>query len=105
MLSYLGGVFDRAARILCGSDAVTDPVTGWIIIPFFADEPDNNGDACSKPLLAKGPPAAPPSLLEPAATVLLTVESMMTPNITQLKDELKKRGRLCAGKKVTCRIV
>jgi hypothetical protein len=32
-LSYLGGVFDRAAMILCGSDAVTDPVTGWIIIP------------------------------------------------------------------------
>ncbi len=30
-LSYLGGVFDRAATILCGSDAVTDPVTGWII--------------------------------------------------------------------------
>ncbi len=30
-LSFLGGVFDRAARILCGSDAVTDPVTGWII--------------------------------------------------------------------------
>jgi hypothetical protein len=31
-LSYLGGVFDRAAMILCGSDAVTDPVTGWIIM-------------------------------------------------------------------------
>jgi len=30
-LSYLGGVFDRAATILCGSDAVTDPVTGQII--------------------------------------------------------------------------
>jgi hypothetical protein len=27
-LSYLGGVFDRAATISCGSDAVTDPVTG-----------------------------------------------------------------------------
>ena len=31
-LSYLGGVFDRAVMISCGSDAVTDPVTGWIII-------------------------------------------------------------------------
>ena len=30
-LSYLGGVFDRAAMISCGSDAVTDPVTGSII--------------------------------------------------------------------------
>jgi hypothetical protein len=33
-LSYLGGVFDRAATILCGSDAVTDLVTGWIITPL-----------------------------------------------------------------------
>jgi hypothetical protein len=33
-LSYLGGVFDRAAMILCGSDAVTDPVTGRIITPL-----------------------------------------------------------------------
>ena len=30
-LSYLGGVFDHAAMILCGSDAVTDPVTCWFI--------------------------------------------------------------------------
>jgi len=30
-LYYLGGVFDRAAMISCGSDAVTDLVTGWII--------------------------------------------------------------------------
>jgi hypothetical protein len=30
-LSYLGGVFDCAATISCGSDAVMDPVTGWII--------------------------------------------------------------------------
>ena len=33
-LSYLGGVFDCAAMILCGSDAVTDPVTGRIITPL-----------------------------------------------------------------------
>ncbi len=33
-LSYLGGVFDRAATISCGSDAVTDPVTGRIITPL-----------------------------------------------------------------------
>jgi hypothetical protein len=33
-LSYLGGVFDRAATILCGSDAVIDPVTGQIITPL-----------------------------------------------------------------------
>ncbi len=31
LLSYLGGMFDCAATILCGSDAVTDPVMGWII--------------------------------------------------------------------------
>jgi len=31
LLSYLGGVFDRAASISCGSDAVTDLVTGQII--------------------------------------------------------------------------
>ena len=30
-LSYLGGVLDRASAILCGSDAVTCPVTGRII--------------------------------------------------------------------------
>jgi hypothetical protein len=30
-LSYLGGVLDRAYAILCGSDAVTCPVTGRII--------------------------------------------------------------------------
>ncbi len=36
-LSYLGGVFDCAATILCGSDAVTDPVTGWIITPLPHD--------------------------------------------------------------------
>ncbi len=33
-LSYLGGMFNRAATILCGSDAVTDPVTGRIITPL-----------------------------------------------------------------------
>ncbi len=37
LLSYLGGVFDRAATILCGSDAVTDPVTGRIITPLPHD--------------------------------------------------------------------
>jgi hypothetical protein len=37
LLSYLGGVFDRAATISCGSDAVTDPVTGWIITPLPHD--------------------------------------------------------------------
>ena len=36
-LSYLGGVFDRPAMISCGSDAVTDPVTGWIITPLPHD--------------------------------------------------------------------
>jgi hypothetical protein len=36
-LSYLGGVFYRAATILCGSVAVTDPVTGWIITPLPHD--------------------------------------------------------------------
>jgi hypothetical protein len=33
-LSYFGGAFDRAATILCGSDAVTDPVAGRIITPL-----------------------------------------------------------------------
>jgi hypothetical protein len=37
LLSYLGGVFDRAATISCGSDAVTDPVTGRIITPLPHD--------------------------------------------------------------------
>jgi hypothetical protein len=32
LLSYLGGVFDCAATISCGSDTVMDPITGWIII-------------------------------------------------------------------------
>ena len=32
--SYLDGVFDPAATILCGSDAVMDPVTGRIITPL-----------------------------------------------------------------------
>ncbi len=36
-LSYLGGVFDRAATISCGSDAVTDLVTGQIITPLPHD--------------------------------------------------------------------
>jgi hypothetical protein len=36
-LSYLGGVFDHAAMISCGSDAVTDPVMGWIITPLPHD--------------------------------------------------------------------
>jgi len=34
---YLGGVFDRAATILCCSDAVTDPVTGRIISALRID--------------------------------------------------------------------
>ncbi len=37
LLSCLGGVFDRAAKISCGSDAVTDPVTGRIITPLPHD--------------------------------------------------------------------
>ncbi len=37
LLSYLGGVFDCAATILCGSNAVTDPVTGRIITPLPQD--------------------------------------------------------------------
>ena len=41
-LSYLGGVFDRAAMILCGSDAVTDPVTGRIITPLPHDIAQSN---------------------------------------------------------------
>ena len=36
-LSYLGGVLDRASAISCGSDAVTDPVTGRIITPLPHD--------------------------------------------------------------------
>ena len=36
-ISYLGGVFDRAATILCGSDTVTDPVMGRIITPLPHD--------------------------------------------------------------------
>jgi hypothetical protein len=36
-LSYLGGVLDRASAILCGSDAVTCPVTGQIITPLPHD--------------------------------------------------------------------
>ena len=31
LATYLGGVVYRAVTILCGSDTVTDPVTGWII--------------------------------------------------------------------------
>ncbi len=68
-------------------------------LPFFADESDNNGDAYIEPLVNNGPPAATPSPPEPAATTLLTVESVMRLNVTQLKDELKKRGRLCVGRK------
>jgi hypothetical protein len=37
LLFYLGGVFDHAATISCGSDAVTDPVTGRIITPLPHD--------------------------------------------------------------------
>jgi hypothetical protein len=37
LLSYLGGVFDHAAMISCGSDAVTDSVTSWIITPLPHD--------------------------------------------------------------------
>jgi hypothetical protein len=33
-LSYLVGMFNRAAMISCDSDAVTDPVTGRIITPL-----------------------------------------------------------------------
>jgi hypothetical protein len=36
-LSYLGGVLDRVSMISCGSDAVTDPVTGRIITPLPHD--------------------------------------------------------------------
>jgi hypothetical protein len=36
-LSYLDGVYDCAAMISCGSDAVTDPVAGWIITPLPHD--------------------------------------------------------------------
>jgi hypothetical protein len=68
-------------------------------LPFFADEPDDNGDAYFEPLLINWPLAAPASPPEPAATTLLTVESMMTLKVTQLKDELKKMGQLCGGKK------
>ncbi len=68
-------------------------------LPFFANEEDDNEDEYFEPLLNDGPPAAPPSPPAPAATVLLMVESMMKLNITQLKDKLKKRGQLCAGKK------
>jgi hypothetical protein len=68
-------------------------------LPFFAGEPDNNGDAYIKPLLDNGSLAAPPSPPEPAATALLMVESVMRLNVTQLKDELRKRGRSCVGRK------
>jgi len=37
LLSYLGGVLDHASMILCDSDAVTYPVTGWIITPLPQD--------------------------------------------------------------------
>ncbi len=37
LLSYLGGVLDCASAISCGSDAVTCPVTGWIITPLPHD--------------------------------------------------------------------
>ena len=36
-LSYLGGVFDHASAISCGSDAVMCLVTGWIITPLPHD--------------------------------------------------------------------
>ncbi len=68
-------------------------------LPFFADESDDNGDAYIKLLLNNGPPAAPPSSPEPVATMQLRVESVMTLNVTQLKDELKNRGQLCARRK------
>jgi hypothetical protein len=35
---FRGGVFDRAATISCGSDAVTDPVMGWRIISVYQGE-------------------------------------------------------------------
>jgi hypothetical protein len=44
-LSYLGGVFNRAAMILCGSDAVMDPVMGRIITPL----PHNNAQLLTSP--------------------------------------------------------
>jgi hypothetical protein len=65
-------------------------------LPFFANEPDDNDDTYIKPLLDNQLLAAPPSPSEPAATALLTV---MRLNVAQLKDELRKRGRLCAGRK------
>jgi hypothetical protein len=68
-------------------------------LPFFADEPNDNRDAYIEPLVDNGPPSAPPSPPEPAATMLLRVESVMRLNVTQLKDELKKRGRSCVGRK------
>jgi hypothetical protein len=37
LLSYLGGVLDRASAISCGSDAVMCPVTGRIITPLPHD--------------------------------------------------------------------
>ncbi len=63
-------------------------------LPFFANKPDDNGDAYIELLLDNGPPAALSSPPEPAATALLMVESVMRLNVTQMKDELKKRGRL-----------
>jgi len=43
---FRGGVFDRVATKLCGSDAVTDPVTGWSwrIISGYQGEMANCGN-------------------------------------------------------------
>jgi hypothetical protein len=47
LLSYLGGVLDRASAISCGSDAVTCLVTGRIITPL----PHNIAQSLTSPHL------------------------------------------------------
>jgi hypothetical protein len=51
-LSYLGGVFDLAAMILCGSDAVMDPVTVWIITWTVRDANASLDGTVGAPLVA-----------------------------------------------------
>ena len=46
-LSYLDGMLYHAAMILCGSDTVTDLVTGWIIMPL----PHNIAQLLTSPYL------------------------------------------------------
>ncbi len=64
-LSYLGGMFDRAGTISCGSDAVTDPVTGRIIrgmVPGAPEAPPTEGTTTNTVNMAEGDKEEPQSV-------------------------------------------